>query len=214
MAVDQKKLCMSVAHMSQALIPFVILILLASCARRPHPTMDIPLPETSQQRIFQYFRAVLNTFGNNRAEIISNLGEPNLIRTACDLSQAGELTAEDRRLIRGHGSGVENEIFELLYSGMWIKVLKVSSPPHQEGVYLLEVSSKRYKMPWNLGVGCQFKDVRRILGGPSLISDNGDYTYSVVHLDESGNPVGYEDSITFCYHKGKVERIRFWVQWD
>jgi hypothetical protein len=153
-------------------------------------------------------------FGDSRAAVISNLGKPKKLRTDKDLSKASELTAEDRRLIQGHFAGPnENEITELAYDGLAMKILKVKSPPYREFIYLIEITSKKYRMSWNLDVGCQRKEVRRILGNPSR-SDDGYDSYVVVHFDDNGNPIGYEDQVTFRYHSNTVSRICFWSYID
>jgi integrase len=62
---------------------------------------------------------------------------------------------------------VENEVTELIYDGLSIRVLKVSSPPYREFVYDIRVTSDIYKMLWSLKVGRPRNEVRRILGDPS-----------------------------------------------
>ena len=176
--------------------------------QHPKPRTEEPLPETPQLRIDRYFDARTQMLGNTRAEIVKNLGKPKLERTENDLKKANELTAEDARLVRGHG--VENEIFELAYEGLLLKILKVNSPPYREFVYDMTVTSNRYKMLWNLNVGSPRQEVRRILGDPSSPNDLKD-SYSVVH---SGSPEGYTDLVTFSYHDSLVSRIHFWQYLD
>jgi hypothetical protein len=148
--------------------------------------------------------------GSSRAEIIENLGKPKLERTGDDLRKANELTPEDVRLIRGHNTGAENEISELAYDGLSLKILKVNSPPYREFIYQITVTSDRYKMLWNLNVGSPRQEVRRLLGDPSRFEALKDF-YQVVH---SGNPMGYTDQVTFAYHDGLVSQTCFWLYID
>jgi hypothetical protein len=177
------------------------------------PKIEEPLQETSQKRLEQYFFAGMHKFGNTQAEIILNLGKPKRTRTGGDLSKSNELTSEDKRLIRGHGPGVENEIAELAYQGLSIKVLKVNSPPYREFIYDIRVANNIYKMLWNLNVGCSRNEVRRILGDPTRCDESKD-SYVVVHSDAKGDPVGYEDLVSFSYSDNAVSRILFWLNID
>lgn len=181
----------------------LVLSCLTCCSRRP-------LPGTPQQRLERFFDTRNQVFGNSRAEIIENLGKPKLERTDDDLSQENELTAEDRRLLLGHASEPINQITELVYDGLSLKILKVNSPPYSEFVYDLTVTSAKRKMSWDLNIGSPRQKVRRILGNPSRSDDLTD-SYDVVH---SGDPTGYTNLVVFTYHDSRVDRIRFWLYID
>ena len=186
----------------------LVLSCLASYCQHSKPRTEEPLPATPQLRIERYFDTRTQMFGNTRAEIIKNLGKPKLERTENDLRKANELTTEDARLVRGHG--VENEIFDLAYEGLSIRILKVNSPPYRELVYDLTVTSARYKMLWGLNVGSPRQEVRRIFGEPSK-SDELQDSYWVVH---STPPEGYTDLVIFGYRDDLVDRVRFWLYID
>jgi hypothetical protein len=186
----------------------LVLSCFASHCQHSKPRTEEPLPATAQLRIERYFDARTQLLGNTRAEIVKNLGKPKLERTENDLKKANELTAEDARLVRGHG--VENEIFEWAYEGLLLKILKVNSPPYREFIFYITVTSDRYRMPWNLNVGSPRQEVKRILGDPSKFEALKD-SYRVVH---SGNPSGYEDQVTLTYHDGRIIQICFWLYID
>jgi len=183
---------------------------LASCTQRPLPGIKEPLQGTPQERTERYFNSGIHQFGNSRAEIISNLGKPKRERTEKDLERARQLAPEERRYLLGHTSEPINQISELAYDGLSLRILKVNSPPYREFVYDISVTSDKYKLIWNLNVGRPRQEVRRILGNPSNSDDLKD-SYRVVH---SSNPEGYTDLVTFGYHEGLIIRIQFWLYLD
>ena len=198
--------------MPRILARVLTLVLSCSAFYPQHPLVrtEEPLPETPQLRLERYFATRTQMLGNSRAEIMENLGKPKRERTDEDLRRANELTSEEARRIRGHDTGVENEIMELAYDGLYLRILKVNSPPYREFVYDITVTSDRYKMLWNLNVGSPRQEIRRILGKPSK-SDELQDSYLVVH---SSPPEGYTDLVIFGYHDNFVDRVRFWLYLD
>ncbi len=175
------------------------------------PRTEEPLPATPQLRLERYFDTRTQMFGTSRAEIIKNLGKPRLERTEGDLENAKQLNAEERRYLLGHRSEPINQISELAYDGLSLRILKVNSPPYREIVYDMTVTGTRYKMLWNLNVGSPRQEVRRILGDPSNPNDLKD-SYLVVHSGDQG--LGYTDLVTFSYLGSQVSRIHFWKYLD
>lgn len=174
------------------------------------PATEEPLPATPQLRLERYFATRTQMLGNTRAEIINNLGKPKWERTESDLEKAKQLTQEERRLLLGHRSEQINQINELAYDGLSLRILRVNSPPYRELVYDLTVTSARYKMLWGLNVGSPRQEVRRIFGEPSK-SDELQDSYWVVH---STPPEGYTDLVIFGYRDDLVDRVRFWLYID
>ncbi len=182
---------------------------LTSGSQRALPKIERVLPGTLENRLEQYFSTGIHKFGNSRAEIIKNLGKPKLERTNTDLRKANKLSAIDERLIRGNGTRVENEIIELAYDGLLLRILKVNSPPHREIIYCIKVTGDRYKMLWNLNVGSPRQEVYRILGDPYRSRlDALEDSYSGAY---SGDPTAYTGSVIFAYHGDLVSQISFWL---
>ncbi len=105
-------------------------LVLSCCAiycRHSRPRIEEPLPETPELRLELCFNARTRPFGNTRAEIIKNLGKPKLERTEKDLERAGQLTSEEKRYLLGHISEPINQIIELTYDGLLLRILKVNS---------------------------------------------------------------------------------------
>ncbi|HOW86902.1 MAG TPA: hypothetical protein P5119_12960 [Candidatus Aminicenantes bacterium] len=174
--------------------------------------IEEPLPETPELRLELYFNARTRPFGNTRAEIIKNLGKPKLERTEKDLERAGQLTSEEKRYLLGHISVPINQIIELAYDGLLLRILKVNSPPYREFVYDMRVTSSRYRMLWNLNVGSPRQEIRRILGDPSNPNDTKD-SYNVVDPDDLSG-LDYIDLLTFSYQGNLVDKISFWLYLD
>ena len=142
------------------------------------------------------------------------MGQPKHTITGEELDRTKKLSPEERRYIWGHGAEIQNEIIELVYNGLSIKILKVNNPPYREFVYNVIVTSGRYRMPGNLNVGSKRQDVIRFLGNPSRSNDRGD-SFVVVQVGDFGEQVGgYENSIIFSYRGESVSRISFWLYLD
>jgi hypothetical protein len=192
----------------------VALICSCSCSWRQPPQTEPPLAGNIQVRLWQYFWKGINKFGDSRLGIIANLGQPKQAITGEELDRTKKLSQEERRYIWGHGAEIKNEIIELAYAGLSIRILKVNSPPYREFVYNVIVTSSRYKMPGNLNVGSRRPDILRFLGNPSGSNDRGD-GYEVVQVDSGGEQLGgYTNFITFSYRGDSVSRISFWLYLD
>lgn len=192
----------------------VALICSYSCSWRQPPQTEPPLAGNIQVRLWQYFWKGINKFGDSRLGILANLGQPKQAITGEELDRTKKLSQEERRYIWGHGAEIKNEIIELVYAGLSIRILKVNSPPYREFVYNVIVTSSRYKMPGNLNVGSRRPDILRFLGNPSGSNDRGD-GYEVVQVDSGGEQLGgYTNFITFSYRGDSVSRISFWLYLD
>jgi hypothetical protein len=192
----------------------VALICSYSCSWHQPPQTEPSLAGSIQVRLWQYFWKGINKFGDSRLGIIANLGPPKQAITGEELDRTNKLSQEERRYIWGHGAEIKNEIIELVYAGLSIRILKVNSPPYREFVYNVIVTSGRYKMPGNLNVGSKRQDVLRFLGNPFRSGDRGD-AYDVVQVYDSGEQIGgYIDQIIFSYRGDSVGRIRLWLYLD
>jgi hypothetical protein len=192
----------------------IALICSYSCSWRQPPQTEPPLAGNIQVRLWQYFWKGINQFGDGRLGIIANLGQPKQAITGEELGSTKKLSQEEKRYIWGHGAEIKNEIIELAYDGLTIRILKVNSPPYREFIYDMTVTSSRYKMPGNLNVGSKRKDVLRFLGNPSKSGDRRD-AYEVVYVDSNGEQgAGYINQITFSYRGDSVSRISFWLYLD
>jgi hypothetical protein len=138
------------AHLLAGHFIAVALICFYSCSKSPAPRDEPPLEGSTPVRLCRYFNEGINQFGDSRLGIIANLGQPKQASTGEELDRKKKLDPEERRYIWGHGGEIKNEIIELVYNGLSIKILKVNSPPYREFVYNVTVTSSRYKMPGNM----------------------------------------------------------------
>jgi hypothetical protein len=183
----------------------LILICFAFYCQHTKPRTEESFPATPQLRLERYFDTRSLMYGSSRAEIIRNLGKPKLERTEKDLEKAMQLSPDEKRYLLGHTAEPINQINELVYDGLSLRILKVNSQPYNEFVYDIIVTSDKYKFLWNLTVGSTRQEVIRILGNPSYSDDIKD-SYDVVH---SSPPEGYTDLVTFSYSKNRIIRIHF-----
>jgi hypothetical protein len=139
--------------------------------------------------------------GSTTAEIQNRLGTPVHLRV--------------REVENRHVDGQIDEIRELEYDGLVLKIYKVSEVPERELLMTIAVTSPRYEIGWGLKVGTNKEDVRRVLGNGSenvdcrLLTQQGGTTPAHMHGDciweYSDGDAGSE--VTFSFEKDRVYRI-------
>jgi len=127
--------------------------------------------------------------GRSRAKIIEGLGNPVAVKAE---------RAKPNINIMDPAVEIADEIYELTYDGL-VVVLYRAAEEKKELLQQLTITSSKYKMKWDLHVGCTKHDVRTALGGPSEEQVDS-YTYS-------RNQANGESSVQFSFEKDIVTRI-------
>ncbi len=185
-------------------IPLIIILCcLASCSRHPVPKGEetsIGHPIQNQER---YFEFVYSTYGNGWAKTVANLGKPRRVWTEKEYHQS------DKGTFRRYQADIDYDVVHLEYEGLSLEILKANGPPYEEYCRDIVISSDKYKMLWNLGVGSPREEVRRIFGDRYPFgSDARKDIFIVIPENALGDPLGYEYKITIAYHADLISQIR------
>lgn len=144
-----------------------------------------------QKRVNQFIYDGLDfKLGKTRAEIISNLGNPENM----EMKKVKNIHYPDE---------IIDEIYELFYDGLYIRIYKATAGD-REFIEYLSITSDRFKIKWGLNIGSSKEEVKNILGNP-IKEDSDVFTYEYTD--------GYPDHVYFYFRDNAVYRIdwEFWI---
>jgi hypothetical protein len=107
-------------------------------------------------RVSELIAAGPALFGQTRQEIYANLGQP---------VQIDDSIVRDYKLRKGW----EQIIYKIRYNGVFLEVQRLRTPgePERETLSQIGITSREYKLAYELGVGMHKSRVRSILGAPT-----------------------------------------------
>lgn len=163
----------------------IIVILSTTCLKQQHTDMRETTGEALQYRINQFVYGGWNfRVGETLAEIITNLGTPQSFKT--------------EKVKNTHNPDQIDEVYELLYDGLFIEIYKVTET-NKEFVTALSVTDDKYKMKWGLNIGSSRNQVKNVLGNPSEEKNN-------VYIYKTDEAPSY---VSFYFRNGTMYKI-YW----
>lgn len=164
-------------------VVLLIVTIFSISMKQQHAELKETTPEVFQSRISQFVYGGLQLIiGETVAEVTSNLGNPESFKT--------------EKVKNRHNPEQIDEINELFYDGLYIKIYKVTET-NKEFITDLSVTNDRYHMKWGLNVGSSNDEVKNILGSPSEEKHN----VFIYRTDEAPSHV------SFYFRNGTVYRI-------
>lgn len=172
------------------ILPLLLIVTLlitfhSGCTKEKINIPDIPLNSRLEQFVNN---GLILKLGSSRSEIFNNLGNPK--------------STKIEKVKNIHDPELTDEIHNLFYDGLRLKLFY--SPHYKnEFIFVITVSSNKYKILWDLTVGSSKNKVRTILGAPHS-EDNNVYHY-IYESPESG----FQDNVYFYFSNDVVESIEW-----
>lgn len=124
-------------------------------------------------------------YGNETEEIKNNLGIPNETRII-DFNNL-------------HNKNQKDKIYELIYDGLYVKIYK-DSLNNSEKIMQITITSKKYKVKWDLNIGEEKEKIIEKFGDPNEDKDNVLY-----YIGEVAAPIGFQ----FYLKDNKIIKINW-----